>query len=100
MIVYKLKLHGIPITWKTVIDQWKEGESFTDWQEKGPYAVWHHVHSFQDYKGGTLMRDRIHYALPFRFLGESMAGLWVKRDVRAIFAYRTKVIQEILEKKK
>lgn len=95
MLEYRLRLHGLPLRWHTVIGAWTPGERFIDWQAKGPYAVWHHEHWFQDYLGGTLIGDDIHYALPFGPLGEIASPL-VERDVRAIFAYRRRAIEKLM----
>ena len=44
---------------------------------------------------GTRLRDRVDYRLPFWLLGE-VALPFVRRKVGRIFAYREKVIREIL----
>lgn len=89
---YTIRLHGIPVEWRTEILDWKKNEAFTDTQLKGPYELWHHTHSFEPLAGGTLMRDRVVYKLPFGFLGDLFALWKVKGDVEKIFAYRRKVI--------
>lgn len=92
LIEYRLRLHGVPIRWKTVIERWEPPHVFVDRQIRGPYALWHHTHTFSPHPGGTLMRDRVRYRLPFGPLG-AVAGLaLVHRDVRAIFAFRREEI--------
>lgn len=91
-IRYKLKLHGIPIRWESLIQDYQQHKEFTDQQVKGPYAVWHHVHRFKKVPGGTLMEDRVFYKLPFGKLG-LLALPFVKKDVKMIFAYRRKIIE-------
>jgi uncharacterized protein (TIGR01777 family) len=93
---YKLKVHGLPVSWKTHITNWKVNEQFTDYQEKGPYQVWDHTHKFIPCHGGTLMIDDVLYRLPMGFLGE-LGGLWlVKKDVPSIFEYRAKEMKGYL----
>lgn len=94
LIDYRLSLHGIPMSWRTLIEIWEPGKRFVDTQLKGPYALWHHTHTFEMVEGGTLMRDRVRYRLPMGWLGDLFAGWKVKKDVRMIFEYRRKVIQE------
>ncbi len=95
LIDYKLKIHGIPTKWRTLIDEWHPTSRFVDTQLKGPYKKWHHTHTFERLANGTLMKDRVHYKLPMGFLGRTF-GLWlVKKDVDNIFSYREKKIREL-----
>lgn len=90
---YTLRLHGLPLRWRTLILHWEEGHRFEDLQTRGPYAKWHHVHRFEDAPdGGTHMTDEVHWRLPFGWLGRLAAPL-VARDVRRIFAYREHVLR-------
>jgi len=92
LIDYVLKLHGVPMRWRTEICAWNEGKSFVDRQVQGPYAVWHHTHNFTPLAGGSLMTDIVQYKLPLSHAGALVAGGFVGRDVRQIFSYRRKVI--------
>ncbi len=94
-IRYRLNIHGIPVGWTTEIMEWVPGVRFVDNQLKGPYAVWHHTHTFQAKDGGTLMRDRVLFQLPLGILGDFVAGWLVKRDVRAIFTFRNATIARL-----
>jgi hypothetical protein len=47
------------------------------------------------FPGGTMMRDRVDYALPLGFLGRIFAGWWVARNLRTIFDYRQGAIREM-----
>ena len=90
LIEYRLRLHGVPVRWLTQIQEWEPGVRFVDVQIRGPYALWHHTHEFeQAHAGYTLMRDTVRYALPYGPLGTLAHHLFVKRDVEAIFDYRT-----------
>jgi ligand-binding SRPBCC domain-containing protein len=98
LIEYRLRLHGVPIRWRTVIEDWDAPHRFVDRQISGPYALWHHTHTFTDLDGGaaTLMRDRVRYRIPLGILG-GLAGLaLVHRDVRAIFDFRAQEIERRL----
>lgn len=96
LIAYRLHLRGIPVRWRTRIDAWEpDGASpyFVDRQLSGPYALWHHTHTFTPVVGGTLMRDRVRYRLPLGILG-ALALPLVRRELEGIFAFRHRVIAE------
>src|SRR3954468_17963118 len=62
-IQYRLRLHGVPVTWHTIIQEWDPPHRFVDVQVRGPYALWHHTHTFRGTDdGGTLMTDTVRYA--------------------------------------
>jgi ligand-binding SRPBCC domain-containing protein len=88
LIEYRLELHRIPIRWLTRIESWLPGESFVDAQVRGPYRVWHHTHTFEAHERGTLVRDRVRYALPLGPLGGLAHRLVVRRDLERIFDFR------------
>lgn len=95
LIDYKLKISGVPVKWQTLIEEWEPGRKFVDTQLKGPYKKWHHTHTFKEVNGGTQMGDRVIYALPFGLIGDFTASWKVRRQVRDIFNYRTKVIEQL-----
>lgn len=84
-IDYKLRLHGLPIRWRSKISQWQPSSRFVDEQVRGPYRYWHHLHTFEDHPDGTRVVDTVHYAMP---LGWIMHPLLVRRDLTRIFEYR------------
>jgi ligand-binding SRPBCC domain-containing protein len=94
-IKYKLRVHGLPIRWLTIIDEWDPPNVFVDVQAKGPYKLWHHTHRFRSENGGTWIEDHVRYSLPFGVLGGIVHSLMVRRDVKAIFRYREQKIREI-----
>ncbi|HMQ11510.1 MAG TPA: TIGR01777 family oxidoreductase [Oligoflexia bacterium] len=88
LINYKLKIHGIPTKWTTLIKAWQKNTMFIDTQKKGPYKEWQHTHTFQSYPNGTLMLDDVIYRVPMGRLGLIMTGAWVLKDIITIFKYR------------
>ena len=89
LIEYRLRLHGVPIRWRTTIAVWDPPRRFVDVQLSGPYRMWHHTHDFEPAPGGgTLMRDAVRYALPFGPLGELAHRALVRRDLERIFDFR------------
>jgi ligand-binding SRPBCC domain-containing protein len=95
LIDYRLRLHGIPFGWQTIIDEWEPGVRFVDRQIRGPFALWHHTHEFETRDRGTIIRDRVRYDLPLGALGRLAAGWLVRRDVEEIFRYRREKTREI-----
>ena len=89
LIRYRLRVHGIPIRWTSEITEWNPPHGFVDRELKGPYAVWNHEHLFSARDGGTLMRDRVTYALPLGPLGRIAHWISVRRDVESIFDFRS-----------
>ncbi|NBX35472.1 CDP-paratose 2-epimerase, partial [bacterium] len=95
LIDYRLKLNGVAFGWRTRIAAWDPPYAFVDEQLKGPYAVWHHTHTFADEGGKTRMDDEVLYKLPLWPLGE-VAYPFVKSKVAGIFRYRRARMREIL----
>jgi ligand-binding SRPBCC domain-containing protein len=98
LIQYRLKVRGIGVDWLTSIQEWDPPHRFVDVQVRGPYALWHHTHTFDAGAGGaqTLMRDTVRYAIGFGPLGQLAARAFVHRDIAAIFEYREHVIRDRL----
>jgi ligand-binding SRPBCC domain-containing protein len=85
-IDYRLRIRGIPVRWQSRITVWDPPHRFVDEQVRGPYRVWIHEHRFSDKASGTLCEDSVEYA-PLG--GTVINKLFVERDIRAIFAYRS-----------
>jgi uncharacterized protein (TIGR01777 family) len=95
LIDYRLRIHGFPMHWRTCIESFVPNQCFVDTQLRGPYARWHHTHSFEEVPGGTFVHDEVFYRLPGGALGDALAGFWVRRDVEQIFAYRRRKLAEV-----
>jgi ligand-binding SRPBCC domain-containing protein len=98
LIEYKIGLFGIPLHWRTRIETFEPISLFVDIQLSGPYRLWRHRHEFQSVPGGTEMRDRVDYALPFGLLGSMVRWLLVRRTLDRIFDYRSEAIEKIFRK--
>jgi ligand-binding SRPBCC domain-containing protein len=96
--VIEYKVHpvlGIPLYWMTEITHVEHHKFFVDEQRFGPYTMWHHQHHFKEVDGGVEMTDLVHYKLPFWFFGDIANGLFVKAQLKEIFDYRFKKVEEI-----
>jgi ligand-binding SRPBCC domain-containing protein len=88
----------VTLRWVTRITRWTPPTEFEDVQERGPYSSWTHTHRFSPLQGGARgvdMHDHVAYELPFGFLGRAVHRLLVRRQLEAIFDYRTQAIDRI-----
>lgn len=89
IITYTLRpVLGIPMRWVTEITHVRDKEYFVDEQRAGPYRMWHHEHHFQEVEAGVLMKDIVHYQIPFGPLGRFANFLFVQRQLESLFAFR------------
>lgn len=91
-IDYTIRVHGLPLKWRTEITAWEPPYRFVDQQVRGPYSRWVHEHTFHEEDGKTLCEDHVNYA-PIG--GALMNWLFVGRDVKRIFDYRHTRMAEI-----
>jgi ligand-binding SRPBCC domain-containing protein len=99
--IFEYKVHpvlGIPLYWMTEITQVVEHKHFIDEQRYGPYSLWHHQHHFKQTATGIEMMDFVHYKLPMWFLGDIANSIFVKNQLKQIFEYRFKKVEEIFGK--
>ena len=92
LIDYRLKIHGLPVRWRTEIATWEPPVRFVDTQVHGPYRVWIHEHQFLETEDGTSMIDTVNYDV----LGGTLIDrLFVRSDIERVFAYRQRKIIEL-----
>ncbi|MEW5763344.1 MAG: TIGR01777 family oxidoreductase [Acidobacteriota bacterium] len=85
------------LRWRAEHGEWEEGRYFTDRQVSGPFKRWEHRHEcLPDPGGGSLLRDRLTYDLPFGIAGRLAGGPLVARDVERLFAFRHRRTREDL----
>lgn len=90
-IDYRLRVHGLPMRWRTLISTWEPPARFVDEQERGPYAMWVHEHRFEAAGSDTLMHDRVDFRIAGPLLGR-LATPFVVPTVRSIFRHRAAAI--------
>jgi ligand-binding SRPBCC domain-containing protein len=96
LIDYKLRLRGLPITWRTEISVWDPPNEFVDRQLSGPYRQWVHRHTFTELgPEETLIEDEVRYRLPLEPLGD-IAHFIVRRELEYIFDFRQRAVAEML----
>lgn len=96
IIEYKVSpVLGIPLYWMTEITHVEDKKYFVDEQRFGPYSLWHHQHHFKEVQGGVEMTDIVHYKTPFLFLGDIANRLFIEKQLKDIFDYRYKKVEEM-----
>ena len=92
LIDYRLRVHGLPLRWRSEITAWDPPHRFVDEQRRGPYRAWRHEHRFTAEGGGTLVEDDVTYAV----LGGAIVDrLLVRRDLQRIFAFRREALRAV-----
>ena len=98
LIDYTIRILGFSVHWRTLITSYDPPHGFVDEQIKGPYVLWHHRHSFKkENGGGTMIRDTVRYAVPLGIIGRFLNLIWIRKDLKDIFAYRRKFIANKFE---
>ena len=90
LVRYRLKIRGFPVAWLTEITAWEPPVRFVDEQRRGPYRLWVHEHYFHEATAGTLVKDRVRYAVPGGCL---VNRFLVRPDIERIFAFRRQKLQ-------
>ncbi|MBM3831510.1 MAG: SRPBCC family protein [Verrucomicrobia bacterium] len=93
LIDYRLRVHGLPMRWRTLIKEWQPPYRFVDEQLRGPYRQWLHEHTFEARDGGTLARDVVRYAVPFDWL---LHRWFIRPDIEKIFAHRQLALRRLI----
>jgi ligand-binding SRPBCC domain-containing protein len=95
-IDYRLRLYGLPLSWRARITNWNPPHRFVDEQIQGPYRLWVHLHRFYQQNGSTKVVDEVRYQLPLWPLGEVVYPL-VAAQLRRIFRFRKQAIGEAIQ---
>jgi ligand-binding SRPBCC domain-containing protein len=94
-IEYRIELRVVTLTWRTLISSWDPPHRFVDEQLRGPYSLWRHEHRFEPRGPNgehTLATDHVDYRV---FGGRLVNAIFVKPDLRRIFAYRRERLAEL-----
>jgi ligand-binding SRPBCC domain-containing protein len=89
-IDYRLRLHGVPVRWRTEITEYQPPHRFVDVQRRGPYTLWRHEHRFSPVAGGTLVEDHVRYRI---WGGRIVHALLVQGDLERVFRYRRQQVR-------
>jgi ligand-binding SRPBCC domain-containing protein len=97
LLDYRLRIRGLPVRWQSEIAKWDPPRRFIDRQTRGPYSLWIHEHTFKVHGGGTLVGDRVEYAVRG---GKFVQKFFVAPDLERVFMYRQKVLEALFNPKK
>jgi ligand-binding SRPBCC domain-containing protein len=95
----------VRLRWEAQIAEFAWNQHFSDLQLKGPFANWLHRHSVQPSASngptgpgilGTLLHDEVTYEVPLGALGRVANKLFVRHQLRRMFAYRQARTLELL----
>lgn len=92
LLDYRLRIRGIPLRWQSEIVSWEPPSYFVDRQTRGPYSLWVHQHTFTEMNNGTLVGDRVEYAVPGGWIVQRFL---IAPDLERIFQHRHRVLKEI-----
>ena len=101
LIDYRIKIHGVPIPWRSEISVWEPprvfpddsiAAAFVDVQRRGPYRKWHHTHRFEALRESTRMTDFVRYRLIAGFLAHP---IFVRPELNRIFSYRLESLKRV-----
>ncbi|XXF79592.1 TIGR01777 family oxidoreductase [Myxococcaceae bacterium GXIMD 01537] len=98
-IAVRLRVGGVPVTWKARHTRYIEGSLFQDAQEAGPFSKWIHTHRmWPEPPASSVLEDDVEYALPGGPLGQAFGGGMVRERLETMFAYRHAVTREDLRR--
>lgn len=95
LIDYRIRLHSIPMRWRTRIERWEPPHLFVDYQLQGPYRHWIHHHEFREMGEGTEVTDRVWYRLPALGPFSRPAHAMVRKQLDSIFDYRASAVRNV-----
>jgi uncharacterized protein (TIGR01777 family) len=91
--VLRVGLGPVGVTWVAEHRDNVPGRQFRDVQVEGPFARWEHTHRFDPIEdGGSVLEDRIEYALPLEPVSDWLAAGSVRDRLDRTFAFRHRVL--------
>jgi ligand-binding SRPBCC domain-containing protein len=93
---YRMRWLGVPIRWRAFVREFDPPYRYLDVQLRGPFARWEHRHRFLEEDGGTVVEDRVVYRLPLGIVGRAVHAAALGRQLRAVWAYRTRQLAAVL----
>lgn len=91
---------GLPLEWTGFWAEVQSPDRLVDGARKSPFRHWRHHHLFRREGEGTLMTDRVEYALPFGVLGRLLDATVMRVVFAVMFHARHKATAKFFSKEK
>ena len=96
-VTWQARHFGIPWRMTSVITTLDRPRYFVDEMKSGPFARWRHEHLFAAEGVGTMMLDKVEYALPLGWFGRLLDRLLLARYLEKLLMRRNKHITTVAE---
>jgi len=97
-----IPLLPLRLAWDAYIAEFRWNDFFCDEQRRGPFRYFRHCHRVRDESrasvAGAVVSDAVEYELPLGLLGDLANILVVKQQIRALFAYRQRMLLKLLSR--
>lgn len=99
-VTWRGKHFGFYLTHKSRITAMNLYEYFVDEMEEGKFKSFRHEHIFNEKDGVTIMKDKLHYEVPYGFFGEVFDLLFLKSHLINFLLERNKALKALSENEK
>ena len=96
-VTWRGKHFGFYLTHKSRITAMNLYDYFVDEMEDGKFKSFRHEHLFIEKNGLTVMKDKIHYEVPYGVFGELFDFLFLKNHMINFVLERNKVLKDLAE---
>jgi ligand-binding SRPBCC domain-containing protein len=87
-VTWSARHFGVTFTLTSTVIEFDAPHRFVDQQTRGPFAFFHHEHTFEATPHGSVMIDRIRFAAPFGPVGRIAEKLVLTRYLRRLIEER------------
>jgi ligand-binding SRPBCC domain-containing protein len=87
----------VPMHWHVRITEHVPPVRMTDVQVSGPFRSWKQMRFLRSVEGGTELKDVVEYEVPLGILGRVANALFIRGQIRSMFAYRQAATKRLLE---
>lgn len=88
---------GVPWRMTSKIIEVDRPHCFADEMVRGPFARWHHVHTFQRTGGGSRITDDVEYTPPLGLLGRFFDAVVLERYMARLLRLRNRRFKRTVE---